>query len=263
MVVNPFTDRIEIMDVRLRKILSYTLDGEFIQEWRIEDQLMDFAPLTKEKYVFHWDGREFEPGEKHPLLSISNPTNTESYLGGLLEYGITDYYRIINKFSFTDFGRLLYMHPMHDTIYEVQEGLIKPAYFVNFKEKRVPHQIKTYDMMGFHQAYLAKDYYAVNGNLFASSEWIAFLWLRKERGWENKGDDVDADIFLNFYNNTTGNSISVPITSEDALTNANFPIMVSEEFFFSVHYPGMNNESFSQESNPEIIKFKIKPFSED
>jgi hypothetical protein len=41
MIVNPFTDRIEIMDVRLRKILSYSLDGEFIEEWRIEEQLSD------------------------------------------------------------------------------------------------------------------------------------------------------------------------------------------------------------------------------
>ena len=263
MIINPFTERIEIMDVRLRKILSYSLDGEFIEEWRIEDQLMDFSPLTMGKYVFHRDGREFEPGSKYPLLTISNSNNTVSYTEGMLEYGTTDYYPIMNNFSYTDFERLLYMHPMHDTIYEIQEEMIKPIYFVDFKEKKVPHQLKSQDMMGFHQAYMSKDYYAINGNLLESSQFMGFQWLRKERGWENKGDDINPEFFFALFDKSTGNVVNMPISLQDGMRSANFPFLVSEDFFFSVHYPGSNNEGFSQESNPDIIKFKLRSSSDE
>lgn len=263
MIINPFTERIEIMDVRLRKILSYSLDGEFIEEWRIEDQLIDFAPLTMGKYVFHRDGREFEPGSKYPLLTISNSSNTVSYTEGMLEYGTTDYYPIMNNFSYTDFERLLYMHPMHDTIYEIQEEMINPVYFVDFKEKKVPYQLKSKDMMGFHQAYMSKDYYAINGNLLESSQFMGFQWLRKERGWENMGDDINPEFFFALFNKSTGNVVNMPISLEDGMRSANFPVLVSEDFFFSVHYPGSNNEGFSQESNPDIIKFKFRSSSDE
>lgn len=209
--------------------------------------------------MFHRDGRKFDPGLKHPLLTIGNPTNTVSLLEGVWEYGITDYYWINNKFSHFNFERLLYMHPMHDTIYEVNKESIKHVYFIDFKEKRVPWQIKSYDIQRFHQEFSNKDYYMPNGNLVESSQFLSFLFLRKERGWENKGDDFNSEVFLTIYDKKNGKCIYMPISMEDAMRNARSPLMAKENYFYTIQYPN-SSEAFKSEPNPSIIKFQLNSF---
>jgi len=259
MAINTETDRLEIMDVRNRKILSYDLGGQFIEEWAIEGQLMDFFPLSKEHYVFHRDGRDLDTSKRHNLLIIANRSFNQIFREGVMDYGISDYLRVFKSLAKTH-DRLLYMHPMQDTIYQVSLDSIRPVYAIDFLEKKLPYQSKANarDMMELYMELRASDYYLHSGNILESSALITFLWERKERGWQALGEDFEAEYFLAIYHKDSGATISLPNTSSNPHWTA--PIYAHDDFFYSVLYPQSIQEGMFDEANPIIIRYSIKPF---
>lgn len=256
---NVETNRIEIMDVRLRKILSFSTVGEFIEEWRIEEQLTDFYPLSKDEYVFHRDGRDLEMGQKHNLLRLSDRSNTKVLLEGVSDFGVTDYIPINNNLMST-FNRLLYIHPMHDTIYEVNNEEIHPEYYINFANNKLPTEIKEMAPMELRMNILTNDYYMNMGHIVETSDFVGFLWSRKEVGFENLGEEAKEEFYFTCFNKNNDNVITLPATfKSDELYWTN-PIYAKNDEFYSVYLPEVSASSIGNEENPFIVKYKINKF---
>ncbi|MGE0929271.1 6-bladed beta-propeller [Peijinzhouia sedimentorum] len=256
---NVETNRIEIMDVRLRKILSFNTKGGFIEEWRIEEQLVDFYPLSKDNYVFHRDGRKFEIGEKHNLLRLSDRSNTKVLLEGVSDFGVTDYLPINNNLMST-YNRLLYIHPMHDTIYEVNNEEIRPAYFINFGNKKLPAEVKEMSMMDLRNKVLTTDYYLNMGNILETSDFVSFLWSRKEANFESLGDQAVEEVFFSIYNKNNDTLITLPDNYNSEGFNWSYPVYAKDDEFYSIYLPDVSASTIGKEENPFIVKYKINKF---
>ena len=252
-------NRIEIMDVRLRKILSFNTKGEFIEEWKIEEQLVDFYPLTKDKYVFHRDGRNLDPETKHNLLRISDKSNSTVFFEGVNDFGVTDYIKIKNGLM-KSYNRLLYIHPMHDTIYEVNNEEIRPTYFVNFGNKKLPTEVKEMSMMDLRMKILTTDYYLNMGNILETSDFVSFLWSRKEANFESLGDQAVEEVFFSIYNKNNDTLITLPDNYNSEGFNWSYPVYAKDDEFYSIYLPDVSSSTIGKEENPFIVKYKINKF---
>lgn len=259
--INPFTERIEVMEVRNRKIISYDLDGAFREEWRIDGQLVDFIPLVDSKYAFHIDGRDWPPGEQIDLLHISDARHSKLIETGVSDYPSVDYVKARDNLTNT-YGRVLYMQAMHDTIYQVVEESIQPVYFIDFgPQNAITPETKKLLPQQLRQKLMAEDYYLHRGNILESSQFIGFLWSKKEVGYLGKSsNNIQNDLLFTIYDKTT--KIAHTVKAIDVIGESDFtyPSYAKENQFYSIVYPALSSKSLDNsvgEKNPKIVVSEI------
>lgn len=250
--INQFSDEINILDVRQRRMLNYDLEGNFKSQHKVNGQISDFASLNKDNFVFHMDGRQDDPTERKELLQIANKSNDSTFLSGVLEYGSTDYVKIFNSLTFSN-ERIIYMQSMHDSIYMVTEKEIKPIYSIDFNGHNIPSEIKGKDPMDFRQALMTGDYYIVQGNLFESDNLLTFSWERT-----SKTDSETIEYVWTLFNKNTDKSLS--LTMNRFKENYGFgPAQFAQKgYFYSVNTIKSRSVSDTgEEENPTIVRYKI------
>ena len=250
--INRTTDEINILDVRQRKMLNYSLDGDFKNQHKINGQISQFASLNKDTFVFHIDGRGDNPAEKKQLLHIANKSNDNTLLTGLSEYGSTDFINISNNLTFST-DRLLYMQSMHDSIYMVTADEIKPIFSIDFNGHNITSDVKGKSPMDLRQNLMTSDYYKVGGNLCESDDLLTFSWDRNSK--------IDIDFFEYFwaiFNKNTGESISLPMDRFGEKYGFGPAQFAQDGYFYSVNSLASRTVSANgEEENPSIIRYKI------
>tara|TARA_R110000796_G_scaffold71409_5_gene162167 strand:+ start:35657 stop:36808 length:1152 start_codon:yes stop_codon:yes gene_type:complete len=250
--INQFSDEINILDVRQRRMLNYDLEGNFKSQHKVNGQISDFASLNKDNFVFHMDGRQDDPTEKKELLQIANKSNDSTFLSGVLEYGSTDYVKIFNSLTFSN-ERIIYMQSMHDSIYMVTEKEIKPIYSIDFNGHNIPSEIKGKDPMDFRQALMTGDYYIVQGNLFESDNLLTFSWERT-----SKTDSETIEYVWTLFNKNTDKSLSLTMNRFKEKYGFGPAQFAQKGYFYSVNTIESRSVSDTgEEENPTIVRYKI------
>ncbi|KYG82881.1 6-bladed beta-propeller [Roseivirga echinicomitans] len=250
--INQFSDEINILDVRQRRMLNYSLDGDFKNQHKINGQISDFASLNKDRFVFHMDGRQNDPTERKEFLQVANKSNDSTFLSGVSEYGSTDYVKIFNSLTFSN-KRLLYMQSMHDSIYVVTENEIKPIYSIDFNGHGIPSDIKRKDPMDLRQALITGDYYIVSGNLFESNKLLTFSWERT-----SKIDPETIESVWTIFNKNTDKSLSLTMNRFKEKHRFGPAQFARDGYFYSVNTLESRSVSDAgEEENPTIVQYKI------
>ncbi len=250
--INQFSDEINILDVRQRRMLNYDLEGNFKSQHKVNGQISDFASLNKDNFVFHMDGRQDDPTEKKELLQIANKSNDSTFLSGVLEYGSTDYVKIFNSLTFSN-ERIIYMQSMHDSIYMVTEKEIKPIYSIDFNGHSIPSEIKGKDPMDFRQALMTGDYYIVQGNLLESDNLLTFSWERT-----SKTDSETIEYVWTLFNKNTDKSLSLTMNRFKEKYGFGPAQFAQKGYFYSVNTLESRSVSDTgEEENPTIVQYKI------
>lgn len=197
--IDPRTRSIKIMDPGNRKILEYSIDGELINEFQLEDELKSFYVIDSDIYAMHIDGRNSD-WEMSNLLKLWDKNSKEYTIEGVSELGRTDTYPIKNEFSKFE-GNILFMHAWTDTIYKVTNASISPIYILDFGQERISREIKELDLMRQRDYFLNNSYKFHKGQLFENHEFVSFKWISG-----NSGDEKE---YVTYYNKDNGNTITI------------------------------------------------------
>lgn len=172
---------LQLWDLPLHKMITYSLSGEFVDELRINHEIVSFYPVTKDWYIYHLDGRD-HLGEKKPLLRYSDITGKELIKEGAWDYGIVDAFPSKLEFSEYD-GSAYFLRAMNDTIYWVGpvNGQICPDYVIDFGEKRIPVEAKKQTDLMEAARLIEKSKSSFNiGNLVVGRTYLHFEWLTSD-----------------------------------------------------------------------------------
>ena len=169
--------RLEIWDYPQHKMLYFGLDGKFLSEQKINQEIVSFYPVTKDWYIFHMEGRD-HLGQKKPLLRYADITGHKIMNEGAWEYGIVDAWP--SKLEFSEYaGSVLFLRAMTDTIFWIGpvNRQICPDYVIDFGDKVVPLEAKREtDLMAAASLIQESNSSFKSGNLVVGRTYLHLEW---------------------------------------------------------------------------------------
>ncbi|WP_250632899.1 6-bladed beta-propeller [Rhodoflexus caldus] len=178
---------LQVWDLPQHKMLSFSLNGDFLEEKKINKEIVSFYPVTEDWYIYHLDGRDYM-GQKKPLLLYSDISGEKVMKKGAWEYGMVDAFPSRIQFSLYD-GSVYFSSAMMDTIYWIGpvNGQICPDYVIDFGKKKLPEEIKKQeDLMRIGQMIQQAGSSFSIGNLLVGRTFLHFEWLSNEKDREDK-----------------------------------------------------------------------------
>jgi hypothetical protein len=198
---NQHLKRLELWDYPQHKMLYFDLNGEFISEQKINQEIVSFYPVTKDWYIFHMEGRD-HLGQKKPLLRYSDVKGEKIMKEGAWEYGVVDAWP--SKQEFSEYaGSVYFLRPMMDTIFWVGpvNRQICPDYVIDFGEKRIPEEAKKEsDLMAAANLIQNNNSSFNTGNLVVGRTYLHFEWI---------ANDIE-DKYFHFVDRFQYNSFKIP-----------------------------------------------------
>lgn len=172
---------IEIWDLTQHKLLSFDIEGQFVEQQIIKKEIVNFFPVTKDWYIYHLDGRD-HMGSKNNLLLYSDITGEKVINEGAPEYGIVD--AKVNKLEFSEYqGSVYYHRPMTDTIYWIGpvNGQICADYVIDFDGKGIPEEAKKQtDLLKAGKIIEKAGSSSTVGNLVVGTTYLHFMWTSEK-----------------------------------------------------------------------------------
>lgn len=147
--INPFAQSLDIYDRGGRKVLRYDLEGNFLDEWPFPWYAKSIQVLDSATYSLHAEDNEWQGEPLHyNWLRVHqgkmSPSEQESGLSRVLGKSFPWIAGIDHIESpgrhVRGQGRLLFSHGWSDTIYQVKEGEISPAYELDFGPSELPNE---------------------------------------------------------------------------------------------------------------------------
>lgn len=137
---------IHIFDSNTQKLLIYDEDGRFLlskmlNEGKENTYFTLLCPINENKYI----GKNTYRGNvKTPILGFldANLDAKDQITNRLLTHGIffsSDWVHVYED-------KILYTEMLNDTLFSVQDSLIVPRYYVDFKENKLPPEISAKDL---------------------------------------------------------------------------------------------------------------------
>ncbi|MEM6807271.1 MAG: 6-bladed beta-propeller [Bacteroidota bacterium] len=141
-IFNPYYRAIEVYDRVSRKIIRYDLDGKFLKEWSVQIYFYSFDILDKDTYILHADGGTIENQEiEHNLLLVNEDMSKVQVKEFPIISGID---HIVSPFRISSFREnLLFTFGFSDIIYNVSLKGVRPKYYVDFGQYKLPDEIRT------------------------------------------------------------------------------------------------------------------------
>lgn len=198
---NQHYKRLELWDYSKHKMLYFDLQGKFISEQKINQEIVSFYPVTRDWYIFHMEGRD-HLGQKQPLLRYSDITGEKVMKEGAWEYGVVDAWP--SKLEFSEYGGgVLFLRAMMDTIFWIGpvNRQICPDYVIDFGKRRIPLEAKKEsDLMAAANLIQNNNSSFSTGNLVVGRTYLHFEWL---------ASDID-DKFFHFVDRFQFQSYKIP-----------------------------------------------------
>lgn len=224
-----FDESLQILDILQRKIMVFDMDGNFKYEYPVpfEEQVVNFFPLNHDYTAYHMDGRSFG-SEKTNFIRVLGNKDSTTTIQGVSDIGSTDAYQIPIEFSKHD-GQVSFLHAWTDTIYNISEEKIEPAYLLNFGANRLDEKVKKLPLMDMRKFIMENPYVFNAANLVENDKYLSFQWVRSEEGFANSEEQK----YVSYYNKSTGRLVHFPLL-ENWLGNVNLqgPLYGAEDWFF-------------------------------
>lgn len=203
-LINPFRERLEILDRRSRKITCYNiLNKEFDEDIIINHLANNFIVTDPHSYFLYTMGSGFFNGEndyKYNLLQVDFKGKNvlgqycEAYEGST-NYGFPSMLPRINDTT------ALFSCFYNDTIYEISKNLIYPKYYIDFGNHKLP--LKAAKLSTDQRKNFKKDPYAYSLNtFFETNEILYFQYLYKSKFrkviyYKNNGAMINFNYMIN------------------------------------------------------------------
>ena len=133
-------NRVEVLDLSQRKIISFDMQGVFIDEFRYDGTISSFFKLNNDNcYAFFANNRL-----NQNIFKDEKPFNIIIYKNGLMKkafYPVTSFRKNIRYVPLTNFNKFenttLFIDIFNDTIYSVTCDSFTPLYYIDFQEKKI------------------------------------------------------------------------------------------------------------------------------
>ncbi len=166
-------DEVLILDRPGRKILTYTIDGEFKNSKKINMMAQQIA-ATNDRYFLYTNGSDYFTKQKNALGYNLFITDKEcNILKKLFKYNPScENIQSDKAFDLYSDDNLIFNYALYDTIYQIKEDHITEKYVINFKGSKIPISKVNNENFNFYlnksgyarlfRAYHTKDYLIIN-----------------------------------------------------------------------------------------------------
>lgn len=139
MEINPFEENLEVLDRSLRKIISFDLKGNYLEEFRVNYMASNLMIVTKNNRFIYTRGADYLQGKEdlnYNLLHISKDGNL---IGKFCENDGENHamYQksLLSRISDTS---ALFKYGNNDTIYQIINDNVYSRYFIDFGKSQLP-----------------------------------------------------------------------------------------------------------------------------
>ncbi|XOV92132.1 MAG: 6-bladed beta-propeller [Bacteroidota bacterium] len=262
--INIFNHQIEILDSYQRKIVVYDMVGNFLDEIKLDRQVMSFCSINQSSYLLHLDGRDFMDKGKTNLYQVWDKSKGILH-SNVFDYGSTDAESIPNEYTRFD-KSIHFVHAWTDTIYSCNTDGILPIYTIDFGGSRANDELKKLDLMGMMNYFKTNGLRVHSGNLCETDDLIAISWLHQD----NAGD---AQHYTTYYDKNTQKTFTVsqrknwedsvmtlgPLTTmgNDFIGILEGNVSLLREFFPEGKSLQLNYD-YDIDRNPVLVQYELK-----
>lgn len=140
-------NEIILFDWSKRRLLAYSLNGDFIGSKKIGFYLNDFT-MEGENYVLDIHNRIKSASDKDKSFSIAMLDKKTKFLSEFLNSTVTINGYGSSKNMCTDKNRIFFKEPYTNIIYEIKNGNYLPLFKLDFQNMTIPENLKK-DNAGF------------------------------------------------------------------------------------------------------------------
>lgn len=227
---------IYIYDFSSRKILKYTLDGQYIDQYVMSFSFDKIVPtpdgrgyLTLNTFSNKDDGSKFSWLDNNFKLIASASQKRENGTS------------LPNMF-FAYKKHILYWEMMNNIIFSIEGNKVSPLYKVDFLSYNIPNELNDIDKK--------VDYYAQN--------------YSKTAGFINNVIETDSLLSFTFvhnlctywtvYNKSNNKYKIFKMAENGEMNTLQYILSASEKYFIGVYMP----DNLTTDNNPSIIKYRYK-----
>ena len=166
-------DTIVIGDTKICKIINYSLEGDFLEEHRLDFNFRDFG-TTNRFYCLYDDNRNDKRGYKSKLLYFDKKNYELNR--AFFNYDKHQEYRTNNFYKYND--KLRFTHGMDPYIYEVEDSLLIPVYKIDFGKYNYNKDIPFVCDMFDDEQYGKSNICTFPDNFVENEQYLFFKYLR-------------------------------------------------------------------------------------
>ncbi|MCD8260336.1 MAG: 6-bladed beta-propeller [Bacteroides sp.] len=257
-LVDENREEILILDGWQQKLLSYTLQGEFRQEYPLDFYAGMMTRYKEDLYLY--SGNNTTPEDPYPIKRLSDYRVAGSFYR--VDEDKKDYLHIITHRNFYPASEgILFFEAFNDTIYKISPDGVLPLYIISYEQgkKNVPrsfYEKDHEDIRAFFQQFNRMNYINSTYDLFEAGEKLFFT---------SYGSGKKC---LNIYDRSTGKGSSYTSVADDMLCRY-LPLAFNEDQ--SWFQPADNQEEIFffmaadhlVENKDQITSGRLKEIAED
>ncbi len=276
---------IEIMDSGNRKILKYSLDGNFLSEKATGFLGHYFENIDSDKHLIY---ANYQPNDYNSNLFVVNKTSGNLLKTFLPINKIYEGFSLLHYVHFSRYNNELFFSEMHDNkIFKIENDSISVKYEIDFSTNNIPDQFKKLltdnppplNQMLYLEALSKSDYCNSIHSFFESKQLLGFLFIQNDiqkmfvKSKENKRSIVIDKILLDNGIKLDGNILLLKDDFMYLLMSGLDMTKYKEELLDKLKNPETVNQNFTSpiltkinaicnnatiNDNPYIIKIKLK-----
>jgi len=201
--IDPDSENIEIMDRKGQKIITFSSEGNFINEWKFGINANSFKKMDPETYVFHCSTYQSSSDLMYTLILKSKTTNKIIFKSFPIDPKQAEFLNFTDYNNFVSMGDMFtFLTSGNDTIYSFNRDKLEAKYVLDFKDKKIPNSFltKSYPDVSILIEALSKTSYAGTLNAFVYEDENQLISMPTIKAYPTgKLDKVYV-----FYNKTNG-----------------------------------------------------------
>jgi hypothetical protein len=271
---DPSMGNIQLWDYIQRKLLTFDKKGDFVEEQKINKEIMTFLQIPDGDLIVHLDRREYM-GKKTPFLyRVENTTGEEKPLG-VWDYGIID--SQMDKLEFSRLKEEVYFHrAMTDTIFSIhtKTSQICPVYVLDFEGNSLNEDTKKQtDLMKFAQKAMEASSAFSTGNLVVTDKTLHLTWSSESEStdyyhYSSKSENKSLNIVAKNHSIYGIPVVKIIGQTQNEFIGYSFPYRANKsEVMEAIENPSTPEDikkslialiEIKDQETPFMIKFKVK-----
>lgn len=269
--VNEKPERIEILDTRQKKVLSYNYDGEFLGDVSLSFWGNEIT-RDAENNLFVYSGYDRNEDNIYKFNVIDEK---ERHSFNEIDEKKSQFLHIMNQIYFhKNFDDdILFFEPFNDTIYTLHNSTIKPKYVISYNGHNVPESFYTNndfsDVFEFFQEYNKHDYVNSTYNVIESNDKLLFYCRKGGEKYLVVYDKTDktAHSYNKIVDDLFSDGLELPFQNEDFLFFAenNVVLFFVQSYWLIEQKDKIVSDNFklimqdlNEEDNPVLMVGKMK-----
>lgn len=273
-------DRILVLDGNLRKIITYTLDGEFVTEYfHQEKSIFQFCIFNEKIFLDHILSNQNISEYYLSIINLNGKTEDELFPTNVYGKGFSHALNMSNNFFKSDY-ELRYIRPFFDTIFTINSDSFKPFITLETKNHLNPEDMEYINNLKHSEmkTYLSREcskfisifnyietqdlIYLTYRNNLRTYKLFYYTLINEIICTEKLIDDITYIKFPDFI--TKDKNCFVSVIENDFLGNLHELILRCKSSEINISESNRRKiDSLTEDSNPVIIIYKTKNINDN